>query len=55
MSLRRVFSAIYIEMYASFGVYLDVRTCQVFLCFVVIVGVRVYYVDFFVFFVLRHW
>ena len=36
-------------------VYLGVRTCEVFLCFVAIVRVRVYYVDFFVFFVLRHW
>ena len=31
------------------------KTCEVFLCFVAIVRVRVYYVDFFVFFVLRHW
>ena len=37
------------------GVYLGVKTCEVFLCFVAIVRVRVYYVDFFVFFVLRHW
>ena len=36
-------------------VYLGVRTCEGFLCFVAIVGVRVYYVDFYVFFVLRHW
>ena len=36
------------------GVYLGVRTCELFLCFVAIVRVRVYYVDFFVFFVLRH-
>ena len=36
-------------------VYLGVKTCQVFLCFVAIVRVRLYYVDFFVFFVLRHW
>ena len=35
-------------------VYLCVRTCEVFLCFVAIVRVRVCYVDFFVFFVLRH-
>ena len=33
-------------------VYLGVRTCELFLCFVFIVRVRVYYVDFFV---LRHW
>ena len=39
----------------SVGVYLGVRTCELFLCFVAIVRVRVYYVDFFVFFVLRHW
>ena len=32
-----------------------VRTCEVFLCFVAIVRVRVYCVDFFIFFVLRHW
>ena len=34
-------------------VYLGVRTCEFFLCFVAIVRVRVYYmyVDFFVFFV----
>ena len=36
-------------------VYLGVRTSQLFLCFLAIVTVRVYYVDFFVFFVLRHW
>ena len=38
-------------------VYLGVRTCELFLCFVPIVRVRVFYVDFFVFFVLhvRHW
>ena len=36
-------------------VYLGVRTCEVFLCFVAIVRVRVYYADFFVSFVLRHW
>ena len=35
-------------------VYVGVRTCELFLCFVAIVRVRVYYVDFFVFFVLRH-
>jgi len=33
-------------------VYLVVRTCEVFLCFVAIVRVRVYHLDFFV---LRHW
>lgn len=38
----------------KFGVYLGVRTCELILCFVAIVSVRVYYVDFFVFFVLRH-
>ena len=37
------------------GVYLGVRTCELFLCFVAIVRVRVFYVDFFVFFVLHHW
>ena len=36
------------------GVYLGVKTCEVFLCFVAIVRVRIYYVDFIVFFVLRH-
>ena len=35
-------------------VYLGVKTCEVFLCFVAIVRVRVCCVDFFVFFVLRH-
>ena len=33
---------------AKFGVYLGVRTHELFLCFVAIVTVRVYYVDFFV-------
>ena len=37
------------------GVYLSVRTCELFLCFIAVFRVRVYYVDFFVFFVLRHW
>ena len=36
-------------------VYLGVKTCEVFLCFLAIVRVRVYYVDFFGLFVLRHW
>ena len=35
---------------AKFGVYLGARTCELFLCFVAIVPVSVYYVDFFVFF-----
>ena len=39
----------------KFRVYLAVKTCELFLCFVAIVRVRVYYVDFFVYFVLRHW
>ena len=39
---------------SKFWVYLGVRTCELFLCFVAIVRVRVYYVDFFVFFLLRH-
>ena len=39
----------------SFWVYLGVRTCELFLCFVAVVRVRVCYVDFFLFFVLRHW
>ena len=34
---------------------LGVKTCEVFLCFEAIVKVRVYYVDFFVFIVLRKW
>ena len=38
-----------------FWVYLGVRTCEVFLCIAAIVRVRVCYVDFLVFFVLRHW
>ena len=37
------------------GVCLGVKTCEVFLCIVAIVRVRVYCVVFFVFFVLRHW
>ena len=36
-------------------VYLGVKSCEVSLCFVAIVRVRVYYLDFFVFFVLLHW
>ena len=32
-----------------------VKTCEGFLCFGGIVRLRVYYVDFFVFFVLCHW
>ena len=34
--------------------YLSVKSCEGFLCFVGIARVRLYYVDFFVFFVLRH-
>ena len=37
--------------YQKHRVYLSVKTCEGFLCFVAIVRVRVYYVDFFVFFV----
>ena len=37
----------------EFGVYLGVRTCELY--FIAIVRVGDYYVDFFVFFVLRHW
>ena len=40
--------------YLKYRVYLDVKTSEVFLCFVAIVRVRVYYVDFFVFFVSCH-
>ena len=40
---------------SPFGVYLGVRTCELFLRFIATVRIRVYYVDFFVFFVLRHW
>ena len=40
------------QWFMKIGVYLGVRTCELFLCFIAIVGVRVYYVDFFVF---RHW
>ena len=46
--------SIYVKI-CLLGVYLGVRTCELFLCFVAIVRVRVYYVDFFVFFVLRQW
>ena len=35
--------------YNKYWVYLVVKTCEVFLCFVAIVRDRVYYVDFFVF------
>ena len=38
-----------------FRVYFGVKICEGFLCFVAIVRVRVYYVDLFVFYVLRHW
>ena len=37
------------------GFFFCVRTCEIFLCFVTIVRVMVYYVDFFVYFVLRQW
>ena len=48
---------------SNIGVYLGVKTCKGFLCFVAIVRVKVYYVGFFVFFVyhtgecyrLLHW
>ena len=46
---------VHLDVLITFWVYLGVRTCELFLCFVVIVRVRVYYADFFVFFVLRHW
>ena len=36
-------------------VYLGVKPCEVVLCFIAIVKVGVYYVDLFVFSVLRHW
>ena len=39
----------------EFRVYLGVKTCEILLCFVAIVRVRVYYVDVFVFIVLCHW
>ena len=42
-------------LFPKVWVYLGVRTCELFLCFVAFVRVRVYYVDFFVLFVLRHW
>ena len=37
------------------GLYVGVKTCEVFHCFVAIIRIRVYHVDFFVSFVLRHW
>ena len=43
------------ESSSRFWVYVGVRTCEVFLCFVAIVRARAHYVDFFVFFVLRYW
>jgi len=39
------------ETSRGFTMYLGVRTCEVFFCFVAIVMVRVYCVDFFVLFV----
>jgi len=39
----------------NFRIYLDVKTCEVFLCFIAVVRVRVYYIviHFFVFFALQ--
>ena len=37
----------------KFWVYLGVKTCELFLCFVAVVRVRVY-IDFFVLFLSRH-
>ena len=48
-------SLILIQITPKERVYLGVKTCELFLCVVAIVRVRVYYVHFFVFFVLRHW
>ena len=42
------------NFFTSFGVYLGVKACEVFLCFEAI-RVTVYYADFFVFLVLHHW
>ena len=47
-----LFVSSWLKLGSNLGVYLGVRTCELFLCFVAIV--RVYYFDFFVFFVLRH-
>ena len=42
-------------MWTKLWVYLGVKTCDLVLCFKAIVRVSIYYVDFIVFFVLRHW
>ena len=59
VNVNKIFAAIcwikHQEESAKLWVYLYVRTWELFLCFVAIVRVRVYYIDFFVFFVLRHW
>ena len=44
----------YLPIAQTKRIYLAVKTCEVFLCFVAIVRVRVYYVDSFFSFVLRH-
>ena len=41
-------------IFRRFWVYLGVRTCELFLCFVLFVCLGFIVVDFFVFFVLRH-
>ena len=47
-SLKRSTSDISVKYFQTyFWVYLGVRTCELFLCFVAIVRVRVFYVDFF--------
>ena len=44
----------YLPIAQTKRVYLAVKTCEVFLCFVAIARVRIYYVDLFFSFVLRH-
>ena len=55
VKINRLWHKLKSQFSRKFGVYLGVRTCEVFLCLVAVVRVRVYYVDSFVFFVLRHW
>ena len=54
-NVRYLYERLEVLRRSNLWVHLGVKTCEVFLCFVAIVRVRVYYVDIFVFFVLRHW
>ena len=50
MHIKRSMFCVEKSGYDFFGVYLGVKTCAVFLCFAVIVRVRVNYFNFFVLF-----